>query len=90
MDRLRTIRLTEQELYEITRDICQEVTAMDACRYKAKLMFEVSRTYNLLIQMEKPKSSLYKKHTNRLMFFALISFVALSGKMIIENFMGNH
>lgn len=92
MDRSRTIRLTEQELYEICHGIIGgENFQINKFSAPKNVAVEVERNFKLLYSMEKPRStSWFSKHTNNLIFFALISFVALSGKMIIENFLGNH
>lgn len=88
MKRKNTISLTEQELYEITRDFVAKASGKHPMEFNAKLMHEISKTYSMLSSIERERLAWHEKHTNKIFFFALVSFLFLTAKILAENMAG--
>jgi hypothetical protein len=83
---MQTVRISEQELYEICRNSIVESHKVDPISFNSKLRYEVAKNFRLMSQMEKPKTRVSNKAAHRLIIFALVSFLALTLKMGCEGY----
>lgn len=83
---MKTVRISEQDLYDICKTSISDSAMIDPIRFSSKLKHEVSKNFNLLASMEKPKKRMSNKNAHRLIIFAFVSFLALTIKMGCEGY----
>jgi hypothetical protein len=85
----RTIRVTEQELYELNSLIISQVTNLDPSRFNRKLQYETERTFGLLGSLNESQPAKWFP-SRTFMMMAALSFVLLAGKILIESHFNIH
>lgn len=84
------VKITERELYELSRDVILNTMERDPMEFNARLMYEVSKSFRLMKSMEKPKAYWFHKKWNGFLFMTTTGFFLLLTKIAIETYWGIH
>jgi hypothetical protein len=84
MDRSKSIRVTEQELFEIAQKARNEFHKYTNDYAYVAFGEVIERQFELLRSMEREPSSWYWKHTNKLFIFAGAAWLFLTAKIFAE------
>ena len=90
MDKQLTIKISEQELYELCSQSIRRSTMTDPVMFNSRLKHEVSRTFRLMQSMEKGSADWFHKRASGFLLIAMVSFFALTIKIFCENFWRIH
>lgn len=90
MDKQSTIRVTEQELYELCSQSIRRSTMTDPVMFNSRLKHEVSKSFRLLSSMEKTSADWFHKRATGFLLIAGVSFFALVIKIFCESFWRIH
>lgn len=84
------VKITERELYELSRDVILNTTKRHPMEFNARLMYEVSKSFRLMQSMEKPKAYWFHKRWHGFLLMTTTGFFLLLTKIAIETYWGIH